>query len=102
MNRRTKGSESAAAGQVARVEELCRSYLTGMESSDVEALLSIFTGDATATSPISGNQPVRDFYSAVMRITSARSMTLGTLFTRAPDPSTSIISCDGYLDNYRK
>ena len=62
MNRNTEGSESAAARQVARVEALCRSYLTAMESGDLEALLSLFTENATATSPISGKQPVRDFY----------------------------------------
>ena len=91
MNRKTEGSESAAAGQVARVEELCRSYLTAMESGDLDALLSIFTEDATATSPISGKQPVRDFYSYVMRITSARSMTLRTIFTGVSDPSRAAI-----------
>jgi len=51
-----------AAGQVAKVEELCRSYLTAMESGDLEALLSNFTDDATATSPIFGKRPVQDFY----------------------------------------
>ncbi len=49
-----------AADQVASVEELCRRYLAAMESSDLEALLSLFTEDATATSPISGKQPGRD------------------------------------------
>lgn len=85
MNRKTEGSESAAAGQVARVEALCRRYLTAMESGDLEALLSLFTDDATATSPIFGKQPARDFYSNVMRITSARSMVLKGIFTGASD-----------------
>ena len=80
MNRNTEESESAAASQVARVEALCRSYLMVMESGDLEALLSLFTEDATATPPISGKQPVRDFYAYVMRITSARSMRLMTIF----------------------
>jgi uncharacterized protein (TIGR02246 family) len=78
-------------GQVAKVEELCRSYLAAMESGDLEALLSLFTEDATATSPISGKQPVRDFYVYVMRITSARSMTLRTIFIGASDPSRAAI-----------
>ena len=80
MNRNTEESESAAASQVARVEALCRSYLMVMKSGDLEALLSLFTEDATATPPISGKQPVRDFYAYVMRITSARSMRLRTIF----------------------
>ena len=80
-----------AAGQVAKVEELCRSYLMAMESGDLEALLSNFTDDAMATSPISGKQPVRDFYSYVMRITSARSMALRTIFIGASDPSRAAI-----------
>jgi ketosteroid isomerase-like protein len=91
MNRNTEASESSAARQVSMVEELCRSYLTAMESGDLEALLSIFTDDATATSPVSGKQPVRDFYSYVMRITSARSMTLRTIFIGASDPSRAAI-----------
>ena len=73
------------------IEELCRSYLAAMESGDLEALLSIFTEDATATSPLSGKQPVRDFYSYVMRITSARSMTLRTIFIGASEPTRAAI-----------
>jgi len=78
-------------GQLPNVEELCRSYLAAMENGDLEALLSIFTEDAVATSPISGKQPVRDFYSYVMRITSARSMTLRTIFTGVSDPTRAAI-----------
>jgi len=76
---------------VPNIEELCRSYLAAMESGDLEALLSIFTEDATATSPLSGKQPVRDFYSYVMRITSARSMTLRTIFIGASEPTRAAI-----------
>jgi len=65
--------------------------LAAMESGDLEALLSIFTEDATATSPLSGKQPVRDFYSYVMRITSARSMTLRTIFIGASEPTRAAI-----------
>ena len=77
--------------QIAKVEKLCRSYLTAMESGDLEALLANFTDDATATSPISGKQPARDFYSYVMRVTSARSMALRTIFIGASDPSRAAI-----------
>lgn len=68
------------------VEDLCRSYLAAMESGDLEALLANFADDATATSPISGKQPARDFYTYVMRVTSGRSMTLRTIFVGASDP----------------
>ena len=78
-------------GQVSNIEELCHSYLAAMEGGDLEALLSIFTEDATATSPISGKQPVRDFYSYVMRITSARSMALRTIFIGASKPTRAAI-----------
>jgi ketosteroid isomerase-like protein len=80
-----------AVAQEVKVEELCRSYLTAMESGDLEALLSLFTDDAIATSPISGKQPVRDFYSYVMRITSARSMVLKTVFIGSSDPTRAAI-----------
>jgi hypothetical protein len=69
-----------------KVEELCPSYLTAMESGDLEALLANFAADATATSPISGKQPARDFYTYVMRVTSSRSMKLRTIFVGASDP----------------
>ena len=72
--------------QVAKVEELCRSYLAAMESGDLEALLANFADDATATSPISGKQSARDFYSYVMRVTSARTMELRTIFIGISDP----------------
>jgi uncharacterized protein (TIGR02246 family) len=91
MNRKIQGSAMLAADQVATVEALCRTYLMAMESGDLEALLSLFTEDATTTSPISGKQPVRDFYAYVMRITSARSMTLRTIFIGASDPSRAAI-----------
>ena len=74
------------ADRVAMVEELCRSYVAAMESSDLEALLANFTNCATATSPISGKQSVRDFYSYVMRVTSGRSMELKTVFVGASEP----------------
>ena len=73
--------------QTNQVEELCRSYLASMERGDLEALLENFADDAFATSPISGRQPVRAFYSYVMRVTSARSMKLRTIFMGATDPT---------------
>lgn len=63
-----------------KIEELCRSYLACMEHGDLDALLANFMDDATATSPISGKQPAREFYSYVMRVTSGRSMSLRTIF----------------------
>ena len=77
--------------QIAKVEKLCRSYLTAMESGDLEALLANFANDATAISPIFGRQPARDFYSYVMRVTSARSMALRTIFIGASEPSRAAI-----------
>ena len=81
------GDEEMSKDQVVRIEQLCRSYLAAMESGNLEALLANFAVDATATSPISGKQPVRDFYASVMRITSNRSMALRTIFIGASDPS---------------
>ncbi|AOS95984.1 hypothetical protein AUP74_00514 [Microbulbifer aggregans] len=69
-----------------QIEALCRCYLTSLESGDLPTLLSLFTEDATATSPISGKQPVPDFYSYVMQVTSNRSMPLKTIFVGASNP----------------
>lgn len=77
--------------QVIKVEELCRSYLTAVESGDLEALLTNFADGATASSPIFGKQPARDFYAYVMRVTSDRSMTLRTIFVGASDTSRAAI-----------
>ncbi|MEM7225661.1 MAG: nuclear transport factor 2 family protein [Pseudomonadota bacterium] len=68
------------------VEALCRLYLAAMESGDLDGLLALFTEDATATSPIFGAQPVRDFYTYVMRATSGRTMALKTVFLGAGQP----------------
>lgn len=76
-----------ASAEVAKVEELCRNYLAAIENGNLEVLLCNFTNDAMATSPIYGEQPVRDFYSHVLRITSDRSMVLKTIFIGASDPS---------------
>jgi ketosteroid isomerase-like protein len=77
--------------QMAKVEKLCRSYLATMESGDLKAVLANFTDDATATSPIFGNHPARDFYAYVKRATSDRSMTLRTIFVGASDPSRAAV-----------
>jgi ketosteroid isomerase-like protein len=77
--------------EVAKVEELCRSYFAAMESSDLQAVLANFADEATATSPISGKQPARDFYTKVLRITSGRSMALKTIFVGASDPSRAAV-----------
>ena len=77
--------------QIEKIEALCRNYVAAMESNDLQALLANFTDDATATSPISGKQPARDFYSYVMRITSDRSMALKTIFVGASDPSRAAV-----------
>jgi len=79
------------ANQVAKIEKLCRNYVASMESGDLEALLANFTGDATATSPIFGKRPARDFYSYVLREISARSMVVRTIFIGASDPSRAAI-----------
>ncbi len=79
------------ADQVARAEELCRRYLAAMEGGDLQALLALFADEATATSPISGRQSARDFYTYVMRVTSGRSMELRTIFVGASDPSRAAV-----------
>ncbi len=56
-----------------QMEELARLYLQAIESGDLPAMLNLFAEDATATSPISGMQPARDFYTNVMKITGDRS-----------------------------
>jgi SnoaL-like domain len=75
----------------ARVERLCRNYLATTEAGDLEALLSNFTDEATVTSPISGKQPARDFYTNVMRITSARSFALKHIFIGTSAPSSAAV-----------
>lgn len=57
-------------------ERLCRRYVAAMEAGDLPGLLDLFADDATAISPISGSQSVRDFYSYVFRVTSDRKMKL--------------------------
>lgn len=56
-----------------RIDELARRYLRAIESGDLSQMLSLFAEGATATSPISGRQPAREFYTNVMKITHDRS-----------------------------
>jgi len=77
--------------QTAHIETLCRNYVASMESGDLEALLANFAEDATATSPIFGKLPARDFYAYVLREISGRSMSLRTIFLGASDPSRAAI-----------
>jgi ketosteroid isomerase-like protein len=70
----------------AKVEDMCRSYVSALQGGDLDALFGLFTDDASATSPISGRQPARDFYAYVMRVTSARSIVIKTIFTGLSDP----------------
>jgi len=71
--------------RVTRVEKLCRGYVAAMEGGDLEALLANFAEDATATSPIFGKQPAREFYSYVLRTISDRSMAIKTIFVGATE-----------------
>jgi ketosteroid isomerase-like protein len=80
-----------STNEVAKVEELCRSYFAPMESSDLQAVLANFADDATATSPIFGKHPARDFYTTVLQITSGRSMALKTIFVGTSDPSRAAV-----------
>ncbi len=64
-----------------QMDELARLYLQAIESGDLPAMLNLFAEDATATSPISGKQPARDFYTNVMNITSDRSTLHKNTFT---------------------
>ncbi|SHF89493.1 Ketosteroid isomerase homolog [Microbulbifer donghaiensis] len=77
--------------QISRVEALCRNYLSALEGGDLEALLANFTDDAVAISPISGRQPARDFYTYVMRITSARKTVLRDIFIGVSDPTRAAV-----------
>ena len=79
----SSGREDAAA----TIETLCRSYVTHLESGNLEALLANFADDATATSPIFGTLPARDFYTYVLREITDRSIELKTIFVGASDPS---------------
>jgi len=79
------------AERIEQVERLCRNYVAAMEGGDLEALLSNFTQDATATSPIFGTQPARDFYTYVLSSIHDRSMTIKTVFAGASDPSRAAI-----------
>ncbi|WP_170545897.1 nuclear transport factor 2 family protein [Ruegeria arenilitoris] len=64
-----------------RIDDLARQYLQAIESGDLSAMLGLFAEDATATSPISGKQPARDFYTNVMQITRDRSIVHKNTFT---------------------
>ena len=77
--------------QAAKVEKLCRSYVTTLESGDLEALLANFSSDAAATSPIFGVQPARDFYSYVLREISDRSMVVMAILVGVTDPRRAAI-----------
>lgn len=77
--------------RAAKIEELCRSYVASLESGDLDAVLLDFTPEATATSPIFGTQPARDFYAYVLREISDRSMVVKTIFVAASDPSRAAI-----------
>ncbi|MCB1966351.1 nuclear transport factor 2 family protein [Accumulibacter sp.] len=70
----------------AKVEDMCRKYVTALQHGDIEALLELFSDEASATSPISGRQLARDFYAYVMRVTSARSIVIKTIFIGTSEP----------------
>ena len=79
------------ADHAMKVEALCRRYVSAMESGDLEALLAVFSEDATAVSPIFGKQPVRDFYGYVLRVTGHREMALKTICLGATEPARAAI-----------
>ena len=75
-----------STSHAAIVEKPYRNYAATMKNNDLEAILTNFADEATATSPLSRKQPAWDFYEYVLRVTSDRKMRLKTIFVGVSDP----------------
>jgi len=60
--------------------DLCQGYLEALNAGDLEAVLGLFTADATVVSPLYGTMPARDFYAALFADTQASDTELLNIF----------------------
>jgi ketosteroid isomerase-like protein len=77
-------------------QRVATAYLEALESGKTEAILDVFTEDATVNSPLCGERLARDFYPELLKMTRASSSTLeGVLTSEEGGPSTSTSSTTG-------
>jgi ketosteroid isomerase-like protein len=63
---------------VSPIDSLVDRYLDGLNTGDVDLLLTLFTPDGTVDSPLYGLMPARDFYPALFEDTARSVVTLRT------------------------
>ncbi|WP_444921629.1 nuclear transport factor 2 family protein [Microbulbifer sp. CnH-101-G] len=61
---------------IGKTEQLCYQYIAAVEQGNLEALLALFTPNASVYSPIFGECSVKSFYSYIFRSISNRTMVL--------------------------
>ena len=67
------------------VREMCARYLAAVERRDLEAVLALFTDDGIVVSPLYGEAPARDFFSAFLTDTDGAQLELVDVY-EASDP----------------
>lgn len=58
------------------IDALIEQYLNGLNTGDLDLLLTLFTPDGTVDSPLYGVMPARDFYPALFKDTARSVVTL--------------------------
>lgn len=69
-------------------------YLSALEAADLEAILTLFAGDAAVVSPLYGTVSAAQFFETLLTETSASRLTLKTVFEAAEDTSSIAILFD--------
>ena len=62
-------------------EQVVRKYLRAMEAGDLAATLACFHPDATVTSPVYGNMPVKPFYERLYGDTVSASVDIRNIYS---------------------
>ncbi|MEM9221307.1 MAG: nuclear transport factor 2 family protein [Pseudomonadota bacterium] len=64
-------------------DRLCQDYLAALEAADLDGIVALFAPHANVMSPLYGKMPVRAFYAALFRVTTASKTTLRRVFSSA-------------------
>ncbi|MDV4273941.1 MULTISPECIES: hypothetical protein [Acinetobacter] len=79
------------------IENLCKQYLDGLNQGNIDLVLSLFERDATISSPLYGNKPVKTFYDELFADTSLSETTLLHISKESDEQDAIALHFNGFV-----
>lgn len=69
-------------------KDIIQQYLAGLESGNIESIVSLFSDDAIVHSPLYGDMPAKDFFKSLVADTTRSDISLINIFSSIDQPDT--------------